>query len=55
MADVLSGYRQGTRARMLDPDHAEQTFFAFCALTLGLPTTALILAVVLDLAAKIPL
>lgn len=55
MAEVLPGRRQGTRARTLDPDHAEQTFFAFCALTLGLPTTAFILALVLDLAAKIPL
>ena len=55
MAEVLPGRRQGTRTRTLDTGHVEQSFFAFCALTLGLPTTGFILAVVLDLAAKIPL
>jgi hypothetical protein len=55
MAEVWPGGRQGMRTGMLDPSHGEQTFFAFCALIMGLPTAALILAVFLDLAAKVRL
>jgi len=53
MAYIRPVGRQTARARTLDPSHVEHTFFALCGLMMGLPATAFILAIVLDLVAKI--
>jgi hypothetical protein len=54
MAEAWPGGRPGTRARTLDSSHGEQTFFALCALVFGVPNTAFVLALFLDLVLKIP-
>lgn len=55
MAEGWPSGRQGVGTLALQSSRGEQAFFTLCALTLGLPSMAFILALVLDLFAKIPL